>query len=336
MAVFFRIVVCGLVLAFSLASVVVDAAPTQSDKDKARALIILGRKYLEAGEPERALPLFKEAHGIMHVPTTAFDMMRAYGDLNKLVEARAMGEEVEKMPVDPNENEAYREAREQVKAAMEALDTRIPLLKLSISGAPISTVRVKIEDNSVPPEEIDKPIRINPGEQRIEVSAPNCGTFKAVQKAESGVDRHYEVEVNLSCHAAPAPPPPPLPSPVRTESSKLDKRWVAAGFATSGAFLAAGTVLTVLAKNANDAAIDAAMGHNCAYHCEEIYDQQYTRSTALAAWSIPAFVVGGGLTVATVVYLVRGRSVTEKPGSKANISAMITPDLQGVVVHGAW
>ncbi len=332
MVVLSRILTWTLFLVLTLAPMLAHAAPTQSDKDKARALIIQGRQHLDAGEPARALPLLKEAHDIMHVPTTALDLMRAYGDLNKLAEARAVGEEAQHMPVLPNEPEAYRDAREQVKQANEALDTQIPLLELTITGAPLDKVQVTVDRRVVPPGEIDKPIRINPGESPINVFAPNCGSFEATQKADSGLDRRYKLKVHLSCQEPPPKPEPPVIA-VKPEPPKADNRMLVAGFISGAAFVAAGTGLTIAAKSANEQAIDAA-SPGCVDQCRRIYDAQYPRSTVLTASAIPAFAVGGGLVVTTLVYWGMKRSTSETP--KTNVSAMIAPGIQGVLVQGMW
>lgn len=332
-----RIIACALVLALPLVAQA-ETAPSQADKDKARALIIQGRQHLDAGEPERALPLLKEAHDIMHVPTTALDLMRVYGDLNKLVEARGVGEEAERMPVLPNEPGAYREARVKIKEALEALDSQIPLLDLAISGAPIDKVRVHVEGREVPTDNIDKPIRMNPGEQPIEVTAPNCGRFVTTQKAESGLDRRYKVQVDLSCHEPVVSPEvekkpvmvAPMPQP-----PQADKRLIGAGFASAAVFVGAGVGLSIAAKNANDRAVEAA-GVGCVDQaaCRKTYSDQYGRSTTLTGLAIPAFVVSGGLVLTTSIYWVLNRSTSETP--KTKVSAMVTPGMQGVMVQGPW
>ena len=188
----------GLLMATALLSASPVAAQlSNAEKDRARALIVEGRDKLSAGNPRGALVAFEEAHRIMHVPTTGFELAQARESLGMLIEAREVLVEVTRMQVDPAAPEIFKERKVQAAETLKTIETRIPSVRLQITGAVLTSVEVKIDGARLAVSEIGTTRELNPGRHEIVVSAPKHITEQIRVKLEDGDTRHLEVPIEL-------------------------------------------------------------------------------------------------------------------------------------------
>jgi hypothetical protein len=311
-----------LVVAFGFSSVA-HAQPTQAEKDRARALFKEGHEKLQAGEPARALPLLKEAHDIMHVPTTGYDLMQAYAELDKLVDARAIGEEIQRQPKVPDEPEAFAEARTNIDKAIKVLDGLIPTITVHIQGPPRELVRVTIDGKPLTTEQIEKPYRVNRGNHRIVTTAEGYDRKEVPVPIDTPTARNYDVDVSLRLV------PPVLPAKPPT----ADPRWVAAGIATTAAFGLVSLGTSIGAAVTYESAVDAYNRKGCGSDCEKIYAQEAPRLQALSyTWTltgVATLIIG----MRTLTY-ARPKKVAATAQDK--VSMTIVPPMGGVFVRGEF
>lgn len=313
-----------------LVALPVYAEPTQAETDEARAFFKEGREQLGAKHYERAATLLEKAHRIMHVPPTAIDLMNAYALQDKLVEAWAIGEDMQKQGGKPKEPEPFVVARKKIDEAMEALASRTPTINLHILGTSIAGARTTIDGVMVTRKQLDKPIRVNPGTHKIHVTASYCDPFEKTLETEAGPERHYDVEVKLTCK----PPPPAMPD----NAARSKRNWIIAGSAIASGFTLAGVGMAIGSKITNDEAVYvASRAADCIdlAVCERIYDARFGASKAWAISSLVAFGVAVGIAVPTIVVVARGRASAEVR-AQTRVSLQVVPVGNGLALHGKW
>jgi hypothetical protein len=306
------------------------AQPSEADKRKASTLTLEGQRLLKGGDPYdiyAALAKFQAAHEILRAPTTALDVATAYEALGQLVEARATVFEVSRLPIQPNEPFAYKQARATAASAVEALDSRIPSLVLRIEGAPKEAITATIDNETVPRESLTAPYPRNPGQREIVVTAPGYKTARATVELEEGESKPVEVPIVL----ARLPQQKEEPTPTRSNALFYT------GIAVSGA-LAMGALGTgIAAAYVEQKGKDDWEAANCAAiltpTCiSDFNERARTRAllTHAAVWeAIGAVAVGGG----TLAYVL----LTKTPADNSPKQAIwVTPTVGGVVVQGTF
>lgn len=166
-----RLLVVPFVVALSFVVPSGALGQTKTEVEMARNLMDEGDAKLEQGDLRGALRSYRAAHTIMNVPTTGIEVARTETKLGHLVEARKVALEVIQLPVKPREPKPFVEARSDAKLLADALETRIPRLVIVVKGTTDTTqLDIKIDGNTVSPEEIRDPIPVDPGKHSVSVS----------------------------------------------------------------------------------------------------------------------------------------------------------------------
>jgi hypothetical protein len=131
------------------------------------------------------------------------------------VEARAIAIEIANSPAAAKEPRVFAEARLEAGKLAEQLESRIPSVVVTIDPGGLTNLTVEIEQTRIPQAAIGLPVKINPGEHLLAVSAegyhPESVPFTVVE----GEQR------NLALTLTPVPltARPPMTEPVSTPSS---------------------------------------------------------------------------------------------------------------------
>jgi len=313
----------------------VHADPSAADKRNASTLALEGRRLLDAGNARAALVRFQDAHKIMRDPTTGLDVAAAFEALGQLVEARAMVYEVSRLPVQPNEPPAFRQARATAASAVEALDSRIPSLMLRIEGAPKEAVTATVDGEKVPAESLTTLLVRNPGKREVVVTAPGYRTARATVELVDGVTKPVEVPLVLEREvvAAGARSPQQKDEPTPIRNSGL----IYAGIAVSGALAVVGVgtaIGAVVVENKsvddwNDAGCTGNERDECYLHFNEQENERFLLANT-AFWTfIGAAVVGGG----TLAYALTSKK-PEKTSPKQGVR--VEPTMGGIRIRGTF
>ncbi|WP_437307489.1 hypothetical protein [Sorangium sp. So ce388] len=162
-----------LIVSAALRTAAAHAEPTDADRTTARALVIIGRKRLAAGDAGEALKAFQEAHSIMGVPTTGLDLAKAQESVGMLIEAHATALAVTRMPVAPDEPRAFTNARPAAAQLAVRIEQQIPTMLVEVKGIPISSApSLRIDGAAIQPRAVGARHRLNPGKHVVVVSAP--------------------------------------------------------------------------------------------------------------------------------------------------------------------
>jgi hypothetical protein len=170
---------CAALLAFAAgvaaeprSNAVIAELDAESLKSASRSLMAKGRAARAAGDHRTALEAFSQAHAMMNVPTTLYEVAVTEADLGELLSAKRSLEELERMPRTANEPAAFARAREAAVEFRARLNARIPKLELSFEGADAGApIDVSVDGKQVNVNGTSAELELDPGEHRIEAWA---------------------------------------------------------------------------------------------------------------------------------------------------------------------
>lgn len=228
----------------------------------ARALAVEGLRLSQANNCVEALPKLERAEKLYHAPVVAGRLGECYVAVGRLVEGTEILRKVLREPQPAEPAPALLKALERAQKVLDAAKPRIAGLTIKVVA--VEGMVLKVDGTPVPSALVDTEMPTDPGEHRIEVTAPGflkSGTQVGVAEGEKKTvtltltrDPHAAVASSSAAppaiapaasNAAPVRPasvdvgraaPPPMPrEPNRTPA------YVAYGI--GGAALAAGGVL---------------------------------------------------------------------------------------------
>lgn len=171
-----------LVAALLAASGVAGASPSVAEREAARRFMDEGKAHLKANDIGRAIESFQKAHEIMHVPTTGLALARAHAAAGHLVEAREAALEVARMPRQPGDPPVFDAARKHARELDAQLKSRIPTLRLRVTGG--APTRVAVDDVEIPPAGLGEPVAVNPGRRVVTAKGADGEVKREIELAE--------------------------------------------------------------------------------------------------------------------------------------------------------
>jgi hypothetical protein len=294
------------------------AEPTATEKDTARGLMADGRTKRDAKDLQGALKSFEAADAIMHVPSTGWEVANTQLMMGLLVEARDTALRVMRIPETPREPAAFQEARTKAQTLVDDLDARIPVVTVTVKGAPDgAALTVTVDDKiSLPGAALAAPIRLNPGKHVIAVKSDKLAGSQQIEVAEKD---KKELTVTLEASAATPPPvdtsdKPPEDKPPPPPEQKHTMRTVAwIGFGVGGAGLIAGAITGFLTLSAKSSALNNCQGNRCPPSAFSDLDTANTMSTI----STVSFIVAGvGAGVGLTALIIGDKPKTTEPSTE--------------------
>ena len=189
-------------LALALAVLVSSPSPAAAAEDAtsrqeaARAAGEEGLKLFTAGKWQEALELFKRAESEFHAVTLVLYMARCQRMRGKLVEARALYEQIVGEALGPDAPSQFLTAQTQARAELERLRRRIPALVLTLEGTPADRVRVTLDGALVPVSEGDS-LELDPGEHALVATADHAAPIHRTITLSEGVTATVELDFNV-------------------------------------------------------------------------------------------------------------------------------------------
>jgi hypothetical protein len=314
-----------------LAVALLALAPPALGADKtdpkfaARALADHGAALYEAGKYKEAIDVFTEADRLFHAPTLVLMRARAHAALGQLVQARAVYQSIVDEQLAEGAPAAFVDAQRTARAELEAIDRRIPALRVTLHGGDGRGVKVSVDDVEVQGYGPDRWFPLDPGTHRVTVVPfGGVGVSRSVELAE-GARASVDVELPVAPVAAPPPPLPPPPPPGRP--------WFVPammGFGLGVVGLAVGTGTGVVAMNDGADLRRRCGGSVCRASAPGFAQEKSDIAAAqgMATASTVGFVVAGvGAAVGVVLLVV-------KPGSRpapASAAIVVGPGTLGVL-----
>lgn len=176
----------------------VDAAHAQSDEEKAaaRSLAKEGIEAFNAGKPAEALDLLSRAEAIFHAPPHVLFIARSQSALGKLVAARENYLKVMREDLPATAPKAFKDAQQQAKEEVAALEPRIASVRIVLEGAGATKVTVKLDGQPVAPALIGVNRPIDPG-KHVVIAYP-MGRSPVEQPVELADGEKKEVKLNVA------------------------------------------------------------------------------------------------------------------------------------------
>jgi hypothetical protein len=292
-------------------------------------LVIAGRKLVDAHEADKAVELLEEAHGILQNPESGYELMRAYDEVGKLNEALTLGEKLNVSVPGPKETPNDASARKNIKESVTSLTTRMPTIQLQIKRPGKDLVRVKVDERTLLPEQLDKPIRVNPGKREILVTAPGYQPLTIPQVIEKGAAKQYPLTIDMTPVEAPKND---VVIPVVPEEPPAQpmKPLTKVGIAVSSALGAIAFGTGIGAAVTYTGFVDVYNRRGCTTNCDA---EVQSRGGTLQALTLTSTITGIAAIAAGTLTFVYARS-DKKPQTGINVT--VAPTAGGFVVHGQW
>jgi hypothetical protein len=261
-----------------------------------------GVQAYQAGDYEAARQKLEEAFSIMRTAPLGLWSARALEKLGLLVQASERYLAAERSPLDPEgDQQAQLDARSTAAKEREALQPRIPHLKVTIAGAKPGDVTLVVAGKEVPAALVGKSLLVNPG--RVEVTARR-GEEEVSGSEDIAEGETKELVLTLS-DAAPAAGTPAEeqahPGEDKQERSLFARKWPA--FLAAGVAVAGGVVWTVFGVQSMDAKsrADACPSTSCTADQEQDFRQQAWDAGNMA--TVGMVMTGVGVVGATVLWI---------------------------------
>ena len=300
------------------------------DFERGQQAVELGRVALDAferGDFASAYDGFARAEALAHSPVFVTYMARSQQKLGRWLEARALYRTVVEHDASDDDPTPWQAARKEARQELDALDARIPRLRITVTNAHAGAARVTVDAEAVPNDQLGQPIPHNPGRHSISASDGSGRTEsrEVVLRAGAGV---LDVELDLTpprVQPRPKQAPAKTPSPDEPRLTETPITWPGvATLAVAAVALTTGAVTGVLAKRDADAVLA-----NCdGLSCDPADRSRADRGRALGNVSTVSFVAGGVLAAAGI-FLLASPPVTKSPGGHARAAPPLSVTVGG-------
>ena len=281
-------------LVFGTASV---SAQSAAEKETARGLMKDGRARREKGDHKGALESFTGADGIMKLPTTGLEVGRSQTDLGLLVEARDTFLRVARQPEQAGEPAGFKDARKEAADQANKLESRIPSLKLTVSGVPSGqTATVNVDGVDLSPAALAAAIKLNPGSHHVSATAKGAVKQEVDVELKEGETKEASIELKAEAAAPIETPVKPEPTPEPPPPPKGTSPLVYAGFGVAGVGIVVGSVTGFLAMSKTKAAKEDCDGTRCPPSTHDDLGSARTMAT-VSTVSFVVAAVGAGIGI---------------------------------------
>lgn len=190
-----------LYLAFALTALAIAPAAAETPVDEAarhetaRVAGEAGLKLYSATRWEEAFEAFQRAETAFHAPTLVLFMGDCQRMRNKLVEARALDQQVASQALEPGAPNQFLTAQLLARGEIERIRKRIPVVVFAVKGARADLVQVTVDEArlTISP---GAPQEVNPGERTLTAtaagSAPIHRTITLAEGATAEVELAFE------------------------------------------------------------------------------------------------------------------------------------------------
>ena len=323
------------------------AQPSPADQAVAAALFDDGRRLLSEGKVDEACAKLAQSYALEPVLGTLLNVAVCHDKQGKTATAWTEFNTAVDMATKAKEPARLKFATEQVKA----LSARLARLTVAAPGAGPS-VSVRVDGRELGAAALGTAMPLDPGEHRVEVTAPGKRPFATSVKLDPGPSSRTVEATLVDADGAPppvpppevtpppvgpppAPPPPVAPAPVPeqpTDGPRSTMR-IGAGIAVGGAGLVGVILGAVYGMRVFQKKSDISSQHLCdaAGNCNDAGISAQQDAHRSAAISTVAFVVGG-VAVAGGVVLIATSGSPAKPKAQA----WVAPAARGVAAGVSW
>jgi hypothetical protein len=340
----FRAICIGLAVTITAPTVsLVYAAPSAADMESARNLYKQGKELRDKGDIAGARDKFKAAHALGQTPITGVELGKTHMLLGELVEAREAFLSVGRIPVASDETSKSADARIECNKLAGELKSRIPTLRVILTGVPAgSSAKVTVDNEEIPSAALSEPRAVNPGHHTIVAKVGSNPESRSEIDLKESESRDVTLAINVTMKPEekrpdgtppPGPGPGPSPGPTTPPPPIVDhpsggggtSPLVYIGFVAAGVGVIAGSITGAMAFGKASEVKQQCPNSTCPTDKSALLEDTKTYATI----STISFAVAGGGIVLGIIGL------TKKP---SNDSAYVKPyfGLGSVGLTGAF
>jgi hypothetical protein len=297
-----------------------QTARQKKDQAAARARGEEGLKLFEEKRWPEAYEAFREADELYHANTLVLFMGHCRREMGKLLEARALYFKVAEEEVPKNAPEQFKKAQAKARDEIKALQARIPLLRVSISGIASRKATATLDGAAVSVDDLQAGKEVDPGDHTIVIEAPGSAAVeRGVAVNEGDVTR---VEIVLA---------PPKATEAKKKGSILPGA-IALGVGAVGVGIGAATGIIAMGQIDDIKSRCTPDGH-----CPEADKPKADAAQSLVTVSTVGFVVGGAaLAAGAVLIVLRPWGGDSKAAEPKAASAHVTVGLGSIGLGGSF
>jgi hypothetical protein len=158
-----------------------EASPVERAREHARQALEL----LDAGDHARALDHAQQAEALYHAPVHLEVIGKALEGLGRRAEAADVYERLAAEPLPETSHRLFLEARDFARARLKVLIAELPSLLLEVRGVDPDRAKATLDGRPIALES-DVAVRFDPGEYRLQITAPDRRTFDQTIELREG------------------------------------------------------------------------------------------------------------------------------------------------------
>lgn len=275
-------------------------------RSTARSLANNGMVAYQAGDFRTAEENLSRAFASYPAPTLALWSARALEKLGKLVEAEERYRAAERASVNTGDAEVQRKAKADARREHAELLQHIPTLQISVKGAPLAAVIVRVDGVAVVTERLSRPVLVNPGEHVV--SAEQGSRFEQARISLTRGERQSVVlDFGAGEHSGPLAGAASGPE----DASPPDSGWRTVGWVgvgVGGAALATSAALGLIANQKRNDFEDACPRDVCPVGVDPAVRRDVETYNDLRRLSTFGWISGGVLMAGGLVILLTSTS----------------------------
>ena len=318
----------------------------ESTRAAARQVGYEGLEAYKAGQYEVALEKLNRAYAVVPAPSLGLWTARSMEKLGRLVQASERYLEVTRLEVSGGDLKLQQEAQAVAAEEREALQPRIPKVKVVVEGAPAEQVQVELDGQVLPTSLVGVSLPVNPG---LRCAQGRLGERVIASEGEAAEGQSISLVLRFPAAAPPAaaapepalPPAPAEPAPVSTlppappepylapdsgaspGTTQRTAGWVGIGVGAAGIVVGGITGAMALSRQQQLESSDQCLNEACGPDEHDNIDTY----NALRTISTAGFIVAGVGLAAGISLLLTAPS-EDSPG--AQVSAWIGAGSVGV------
>lgn len=188
----------------------------------ARALAVDGLKLAQAGNCTEAVPKLERAEKLYHSAVVASKLGECYVSVGRLVEGTEILRKVLREPQPADPTPALQKALERAKTVLDGAKPKIAGLTIKVVA--VDGMIVKVDGTPVPNALVDTEMPTDPGDHKIEVTAPGflkSGSHVSVTEGEKKtITLTLSRDPNAAVAATPSPAAEPAASPAQPQQAE--------------------------------------------------------------------------------------------------------------------
>jgi hypothetical protein len=309
------------------------AESTAGGKAAAEALFRTGVELTERGRVAEACAKFDASYQVDAALGTLFRLADCYDRIGRTASAWALFSEAKARAQAADQSTREAIAAERVRD----LEARLSQLSLNLgANAFVPGVELRLNDVIVPQASWALALPVDPGEQRVRLSAPGRATWQGTVSIESGpgVRRLDVPELKRQAGKAPAGAVPRVSQ--KDSQPSGSPRWP--GYSLAGAGLVGLGVAGVFGYRAyslNQQSLDECSSSN-ADACTRRGDALRDDAQRAAAVSTVSAVAGGALLAGGVTLMLISRSADQRPTASLTLRTLVSQDGARAALEGAF